>query len=1016
MDPTFQYAGATRIPPKEFQLRARIEHNTKDMVNLNLYKHIETDTPDLTHNFPQLVYAKGRSYDSITNRPVGYSRISDSENAKMSEFLYGTSTISYKDPSSDRLPSYARSRIEPSVDVITGYKQPNYKITNIPYFDMAPQNTRYDARDYKQAQPFVAGGPDLALNPYFDRYDPVSDPRNAVRELRSAVYEDKGGDKGYEESQKKLRRNFENRWMPEELITDDLMDTFLRNETVLPSIKGDSKYSVKNIEKGLFNPDTFESCDILDPIAKLNPKKPKTTMKDQINQLLKQQKIRTEEDKKMTEELLKRAEHQENIDVKARIKEFPDPDKSFFEEPKVEETKVEKPKIEETKVEEKTKFSTKDITTIPLIKNVNFIDSFLTIHPENTKIDSNIIGNNEEIENLKNHIEIFKNELQNSTGIQILDTNMRDTVITLEINSEDPLLQDNHLKNQYFKYSIVIQNKEPHITVSASNIIGLAHGTSTLLQQIRSNRKSDARIQIGTINDYSNTSYSAINLSKSNSINDLINMSRFYKIPYIRSSIDLESSQTYAESRGVKIIPTVVLDSDDLDEAKKKIDSTKNSTSYIYIDFDKIKNSGIIRTLVYSINNYVRSKEKRLITKGDMNSKLSYANTNNTIIAEVDKIDSLECDVILNRRDTSFKPFFNEETDIKKLGVSIDAEKLDILLILPNAQVYSHLVQYKTFINILLYLNKRFISTYCGFRLIENELLNDYMENKSDIIQTFSNDLQLTFINNIENLKIYYSINNIEQFILYTTPLTLLKGYNDIYLQAVDIDEKIYGPTVRKQYMFLPFKVNLNNNTVFIDSYDESSTIRFDFNQNVNEKSKILPRDSQITTNSTLYIALFDKNSIIVGTAYKISNPNSSSTPLYNISKYQSINIEKIYKKSTVVQPISSLLPLDTKIVNIEVLVVGGGGNSSSGGITRDTYTNVRTDLIMNIEVGLPLKQSSVSFNDKIVPTIAYNGVGQNQGGVNRGDSIVSSNGYMYENTTYGAPGYQGIVIVRLYN
>jgi len=1016
MDPTFQYAGATRIPPKEFQLRARIEHNSKDTVNSKLYKHIETDTPDLTHNFPQLVYAKGRTYDSITNRPVGYSRISDSENAKMSEFLYGTSTISYKDPASDRLPSYARNRIDQSVDVITGYKQPNYKISNIPYYDMSPQNTRYDARDYKQAQPFVAGGPDLALNPYFDRYDPVSDPRNAIRELRSAVYEDKGGDRGYEESQKKLRRNFENRWIPEELITDDLMDTFLRIETVLPSIKGESKYSVKNIEKGLFNPDTFESCDILDHITKLVPKKPTVTMKDQIDQLLKQQKIRTEEDNKMIEKQLKRAELQENIDVKARVKEFPTTDKSFFEEPKVEETKVEKPKIEEIKVEEKTKFSTKDITTIPLVKNVNFIDSFLVIHPENTKIDSNIIGNNDEIENLKNHIEVFRNELQNSTGIQILDTNIRDTVILLEINSEDPLLQDNHLKHQYFKYSIVVQNKEPHITVSASNIIGLAHGTSTLLQQIHSNKQSDARIQIGTINDYSNTSYSAINLSKSISINDLINMCRFYKVPYIRSSVDLESSQTYAESRGVRIVPTIVLDSDDLDEAKKKIDSLKNLTSYVYIDFDKIKNSGIVTTLVYSINNYIRSKGKRLITKGDMNSKLSYANTNNTIIAEVDKADSLECDVILNRTGTSFKNFFNEETDKKKLGVSIDAEKLDILLVLPNAQVYSHLVQYKTFIDILLYLNKRFISTYCGFRLIENQLLNDYMENNSDIIQTFSNDLQLTFINNIENLKIYYSINNIEQFILYTKPLSLLKGFNDLYLQAVDIDEKIYGPTVHKQYMFLPFKVHLNSNTVFIDSYDESSTIRFDFNQNVNEKSKILPRDSQVTTDTTLYIALFDKNSSIVGTPYVISNPNSSSTPVYNISKYQSINIEKIYKKSTVVQPISSLLPLDTKIVNIEVLVVGGGGNSSSGGVTRDTYMNVSTNLIMNIEVGLPLKQSSVSFNDKIVPTIAYNGVGQNQGIVNRGDSTVSSNGYMYENTTYGAPGYQGVVIVRLYN
>jgi hypothetical protein len=498
-------------------------------------------------------------------------------------------------------------------------------------------------------------------------------------------------------------------------------------------------------------------------------------------------------------------------------------------------------------------------------------------------------------------------------------------------------------------------------------------------------------------------------------MNDLINMCRFYKIPYIRSDIDLETSHTYAESRGVKIIPNIILDSDDLDEAKKKIDSSINSTSYIYVDFDKIKNSGILTTLVYSINNYIHSKGKRLISKGDMNSKLSYANTNNTIIAEVDNVDSLECDVILNRQNTSFKNFFNEKTDNKSLGVSINAEKVELTLIVPNAQMYSHLVQYKTFIDTLLYLNNKFISTYCGFRLIENKL-NDFMENNNDIIEIFSKDLEVTFVNNIENLKIYYSINNTEQFIFYTKPLTLLKGYNDVYLQAVDIDEKTYGPTVHKQYMFVPFKVHLNNNTVFIDSYDESSTIRFDFNPNVSEKSKILPKDSQVTTNTSLYIALFDKNNIIVGSAYKISNPNTTSTPVYNISKYQAINIEKLYKQSSVVQPIRSLLPFDTKTINIEVLVVGGGANASSGGVTRDTYTNVPTNLTMNIEVGLPLKQSSVSFNNNLIPTIAFNGIGEVQGAVNRGDSIVSSNGYLYENTSYGAPGYQGVVIIRLFN
>ena len=230
MDPTFPYAGKVRVPPKEFLLRSRIEGNTKDWVNRKQFEHWQTDVPDFTYNFPKMTYAKGRMYETINDRPIGYSSMSDEEDKKMSQELYGTSNISYRDARSDRAPSYAREKIEQSVDIATGYKQPNYKLTNIPYDDMAPINTRTDARDYKQSQPYVAGGPDLALNPYFDRYDPVSDSRNAVRELRSAVYEDKGTSRGLFESQGMLRRQYENRWVNEELIDEDLMDTYLRYE------------------------------------------------------------------------------------------------------------------------------------------------------------------------------------------------------------------------------------------------------------------------------------------------------------------------------------------------------------------------------------------------------------------------------------------------------------------------------------------------------------------------------------------------------------------------------------------------------------------------------------------------------------------------------------------------------------------------------------------------------------------------------------------------------------------
>ena len=177
MDPTFPYAGVVRIPPKQFQLRTRIENSTRDSQNARRVEQWETDVPDLTNNIPTLVPSK---------------------------------------------------EIGQSFDIVKGNIIKNYKIKDIPYYDMNPINTRREQKDYRQSQPYVAGGPDLAHNPYFDRYDPVSDPRNAVRELRSAVYEDKGGDRGIEESQKILRRQFENRWVREDLIDEDEMDTYLR--------------------------------------------------------------------------------------------------------------------------------------------------------------------------------------------------------------------------------------------------------------------------------------------------------------------------------------------------------------------------------------------------------------------------------------------------------------------------------------------------------------------------------------------------------------------------------------------------------------------------------------------------------------------------------------------------------------------------------------------------------------------------------------------------------------------
>jgi hypothetical protein len=82
------------------------------------------------------------------------------------------------------------------------------------YSDMNPINTRTVTRDYRQAQPFVAGAGKLGDNPYFQKFDVATDPRNVIRELQGAVYENMPP-RGQEVSQTLLARQFQTLHVPE---------------------------------------------------------------------------------------------------------------------------------------------------------------------------------------------------------------------------------------------------------------------------------------------------------------------------------------------------------------------------------------------------------------------------------------------------------------------------------------------------------------------------------------------------------------------------------------------------------------------------------------------------------------------------------------------------------------------------------------------------------------------------------------------------------------------------------
>lgn len=185
----YEYAGPVRIPPPKMQLRARKEVSADDAINARTFEHWQTDVP-----VPQ------------------------------SRFLLKSdgTTMEYS--------------LKPGVA-----KKPAVTDPRAVAYDMAPLTSRTDKRDYRQAQPFVADGPSLAMNPYFDRYDPTRDPRNMIREVRGVVYEEKQPDRGLEESKRLTARGYLSRWMPEGSSQEEMVQALQAYDVMRPAMNNMQK-------------------------------------------------------------------------------------------------------------------------------------------------------------------------------------------------------------------------------------------------------------------------------------------------------------------------------------------------------------------------------------------------------------------------------------------------------------------------------------------------------------------------------------------------------------------------------------------------------------------------------------------------------------------------------------------------------------------------------------------------------------------------------------------------------
>ena len=142
-------------------------------------------------------------------------------------------------PQTSFLSMNVRSRRELSTRDAANIRQFEHWQTDAPYLqmdrpdlsgatilsDMNPTNSRkLDGKQYMQNAQMKAGQDSFTNNPYFRGYAPEYDSRNAVRELRSAIYEDRF-DKGVRESKYLLGRTFTSQWLEPTYVEDNNLAT-----------------------------------------------------------------------------------------------------------------------------------------------------------------------------------------------------------------------------------------------------------------------------------------------------------------------------------------------------------------------------------------------------------------------------------------------------------------------------------------------------------------------------------------------------------------------------------------------------------------------------------------------------------------------------------------------------------------------------------------------------------------------------------------------------------------------
>lgn len=211
------FMGPLRIPAENFQIRVRKEGFYQDTTNARLIESWNADVPRQQTEIYRSDVSGGILF-AVANSPRTAEEARVLAAFPRGNVGLGEIRAALQKAANDSGRAIAEITANLEKEGRTDAAPRDSKVPRTlkaAYEDMQPLSSRNDIRDFRQSRPYDPLGPGLALNPYFDRYDPTRDPRNAVREVRSVVYELKQADRGLEESERIRERSFANTYVTE---------------------------------------------------------------------------------------------------------------------------------------------------------------------------------------------------------------------------------------------------------------------------------------------------------------------------------------------------------------------------------------------------------------------------------------------------------------------------------------------------------------------------------------------------------------------------------------------------------------------------------------------------------------------------------------------------------------------------------------------------------------------------------------------------------------------------------